>query len=167
MIADNSLALINQLTADKTAGRTVVFTNGCFDILHAGHVRYLIAAKAIGDVLIVGLNSDESVRRLKGEGRPVNSAEDRAEVLAGLRAVDHVVVFGEATAEDLVRQLKPDIYVKGGDYALDRLPEATIVAAYGGKTVLVPMVEGRSTTNVIRRLQQNCPELGTEGKDNS
>lgn len=148
------------------SGQKVVFTNGCFDILHAGHVRYLTAAKALGDVLIVGLNSDESVRRLKGEGRPVNSAADRAEILAGLRAVDHVVVFGEATAEDLVRQLKPDIYVKGGDYSIETLPEAAIVSSYGGQTVLVPMVEGRSTTNVIRRLQQNCPELGTEGKDN-
>ena len=145
----------------------VVFTNGCFDIMHAGHVRYLNEAKKLGDVLVIGLNSDESVRMLKGEGRPVNSAADRAEVLAGLRAVDHVIVFGEATAEDLVRQLKPDVYVKGGDYSLERLPEAAIVAAYGGETVLAPMVEGRSTTNVIRRLQQNCLELNTEGKDNS
>ncbi len=167
MIADNSLALINQLTADKTAGRTVVFTNGCFDILHAGHVRYLTEAKKLGDILIVGLNSDESVHRLKGDGRPVNSAEDRAEVLAGLRAVDHVLVFGEATAEALIGQIQPDIYVKGGDYSLDRLPEAAIVAAYGGRTVLAPMVEGRSTTNVIRRLQQNGLEPDTEGKDNS
>ena len=139
--------------ACRKSGRTIVFTNGCFDILHAGHVRYLNAAKALGDVLIVGLNSDESVRRLKGEGRPVNPAEDRAEVLAALRAVDHVIVFGEATAEELVRQLKPDIYVKGGDYSLETLPEAKIVHSYGGKTVLIPMVEGRSTTNVIRRLQ--------------
>ena len=137
----------------KKDEKIVVFTNGCFDILHAGHVRYLNAAKALGDVLIVGLNSDESVRRLKGKGRPVNPAADRAEVLAALRAVDHVIVFGEATAEELVRQLKPDIYVKGGDYSLETLPEAKIVHSYGGKTVLIPMVEGRSTTNVIRRLQ--------------
>ena len=137
----------------RREAKNVVFTNGCFDILHAGHVRYLIAAKALGDVLIVGLNSDESVRKLKGEGRPVNPAADRAEILAGLRAVDHVIVFGEATAEELVRQLKPDIYVKGGDYSLDSLPEAKIVAGYGGRTILVPMVEGRSTSNVILRLQ--------------
>ena len=167
MIAENREALKNQLTAEKEAGRTVVFTNGCFDILHAGHVRYLNAAKALGDILVVGLNSDESVRRLKGEGRPVNPAEDRAEVLAGLRSVDHVVVFDEATAEVLVSQIRPDIYVKGGDYSLDRLPEAAIVAAYGGKTVLVPMVEGRSTTNVIRRLQQSSPVPDTEGKVNT
>lgn len=142
-------------------GQTVVFTNGCFDILHAGHVRYLNEAKKLGDVLVVGLNSDESVRELKGAGRPVNLAQDRAEVLEGLRAVDQVVVFGEATAEELVRQLQPDIYVKGGDYSLDRLPESAIVASYGGRTELVSLVEGRSTTNVIRRMKQT----DTEGKD--
>ena len=145
--------------------KTVVFTNGCFDILHAGHVRYLTAAGGLGDILIVGLNSDASVRKLKGEGRPVNPAADRAEVLAGLRAVDHVVVFDEDTAEELVRRLQPDIYVKGGDYSLDRLPESAIVAAYGGRTVLVPMVEGRSTTNVIQRLQQTgAATAGSDGK---
>ena len=147
--------LITERSANRKAGRTVVFTNGCFDILHAGHVRYLNEAKSLGDILVVGLNSDESVRRLKGEGRPVNPVEDRAEVLAGLRAVDHVVVFAEATAEELVRQLQPDIYVKGGDYSPDTLPEAAIVSAYGGKTVLVPLVEGRSTSHVIRRLQNS------------
>ena len=106
----------------RLENKTVIFTNGCFDILHAGHVRYLTAARALGDILIVGLNSDASVRKLKGKGRPVNPAPDRAEVLAGLRAVDHVVVFDEDTAEELVRRLQPDIYVKGGDYSLDRLP---------------------------------------------
>jgi len=141
--------------------KTVVFTNGCFDILHAGHVRYLNEAKQQGDVLIVGLNSDASVKALKGPGRPVNPAADRAEVLCGLRSVDHVVVFGEDTAEELVRQLQPDVYVKGGDYLLEQLPEALQVAAYGGRTVLVSLVPGRSTTNVIRRLQ-TPPE---EGKD--
>ncbi|MBP2667092.1 MAG: hldE 2 [Firmicutes bacterium] len=134
--------------------QTVVFTNGCFDILHAGHVRYLTEAKKLGDILIVGLNSDDSVRKLKGEGRPVNPATDRAEVLEGLRAVDQVVVFEEDTAEEMVRQLQPDVYVKGGDYSIDRLPESSIVASYGGRTVLVPMVEGRSTSNVIRKLQR-------------
>ena len=138
--------------------KTVVFTNGCFDILHAGHVRYLNEAKGQGDILIVGLNSDESVRNLKGAGRPVNPEADRAEVLAGLRSVDHVVVFGEKTAEDLVRQLQPDVYVKGGDYTVDQLPEASEVATYGGRTVLVSLVPGRSTTNVIRRLQMPVEE---------
>ena len=149
----------------RLENKTVIFTNGCFDILHAGHVRYLTAARALGDILIVGLNSDASVRKLKGKGRPVNPAPDRAEVLAGLRAVDHVVVFDEDTAEELVRRLQPDIYVKGGDYSLDRLPESAIVAAYGGRTVLVPMVEGRSTTNVIQRLQQTgAATAGSDGK---
>ena len=128
----------------------MVLTNGCFDILHAGHVRYLSEAKAQGDVLIVGLNSDASVRALKGPSRPVNPAADRAEVLAGLRSVDHVVVFAEATAEELVRELQPDIYVKGGDYSLDRLPEAAVAAAYGGRTVLVSLVPGKSTTQCDR-----------------
>ena len=100
----------------RVSNKSVVFTNGCFDILHAGHVRYLTEAKKLGDILVVGLNSDESVRKLKGAGRPVNPEEDRAEVLAGLRAVDHVVVFPEDTAEELVRQLQPDVYVKCGDY---------------------------------------------------
>lgn len=153
MITEKRQELWQSLTTAKARGQAVVFTNGCFDILHAGHVRYLIEAKKLGDVLVVGLNSDESVRKLKGEGRPVNSAADRAEVLAGLRSVDHVIVFAEATAEELVGQLQPDIYVKGGDYSLDSLPEAAIVASYGGETVLVPMVEGRSTSNVIRKLQ--------------
>ena len=152
----------------RCENKTVVFTNGCFDIVHAGHVRYLTAARELGDILIIGLNSDASVRKLKGEGRPVNLAADRAEVLAGLRAVDHVVVFEEDTAEELVRRLQPDIYVKGGDYSLDRLPESAIVAAYGGRTVLVPMVEGRSTTKVIQRLQQSGATVaGGEGKGDS
>ena len=149
----------------RTEQKTVVFTNGCFDILHSGHVRYLTAARELGDILIVGMNSDASVRKLKGDGRPVNPAADRAEVLLGLRAVDHVVIFNEDTAEELVRRLQPDIYVKGGDYSLDRLPESAIVAAYGGRTVLVPMVEGRSTTNVIQRLQQSGAAVaGGKGK---
>ena len=152
----------------RTEQKTVVFTNGCFDILHSGHVRYLTAARELGDILIVGMNSDASVRKLKGDGRPVNPAADRAEVLLGLRAVDHVVIFNEDTAEELVRRLQPDIYVKGGDYSLDRLPESAIVAAYGGRTVLVPMVEGRSTTNVIQRLQQSgATAPGGEGKGDS
>ena len=166
MIAGHWQDLLPALTTEKQQGKSVVFTNGCFDILHAGHVRYLTEAGTLGDILIVGLNSDESVRKLKGEGRPVNPAADRAEVLAGLRAVDHVVVFGEDTAEELVRRLQPDIYVKGGDYSLDRLPESAVAASYGGRTVLVPMVEGRSTTNVIRRLQQPSAATENEGKGN-
>jgi rfaE bifunctional protein nucleotidyltransferase chain/domain len=165
MIANQWRDLAPILAEAKEQGRAVVFTNGCFDILHAGHVRYLAEAKKLGDVLVVGLNSDESVRRLKGEGRPVNPAADRAEVLSGLRSVDHVVMFEEDTAQELVRHLKPDFYVKGGEYSVGRLPESAVAASYGGRTVLVPMLEGRSTTNVIRRLQQPVAGADKEGKE--
>lgn len=136
----------------KTAGKTIVFTNGCFDILHAGHVRYLSAARTLGDCLIVGLNSDQSVRNLKGPARPVNCQEDRAEVLAALAAVDYVVIFQEITAENIVTEIKPDIYAKGGDYTIEKLPESKIVAAQGGRTILVPEVPGRSSSNIISRM---------------
>lgn len=136
----------------KAAGKTIVFTNGCFDILHAGHVRYLAGARALGDSLIVGLNSDQSVRSLKGPTRPVNSQDDRAEVLAALAAVDYVVIFEETTAENLVADIKPDIYAKGGDYTVEELPENKVVAAHGGRTVLVPEVPGRSSSNIIKKI---------------
>ena len=132
--------------------KKIVFTNGCFDIIHAGHVRYLTAAKNFGDVLIVGLNDDESVRRLKGASRPINSQDDRAEVLLGLKAVDHVIFFGEQTAENLIAEVKPDVYVKGGDYTLDTLPEAKIVQSYGGRVEFVNLVAGRSTTKIVEKI---------------
>jgi len=138
----------------REAGKTVVFTNGCFDILHAGHVRYLAAARALGDALIVGLNSDRSVQRLKGPTRPINAEEDRAEVMAALGAVDFVVVFDDATAEGLVAEIRPDVYVKGGDYRLEDLPEARVAAVYGGRTVLIPEVPGRSSSNIIGRIKE-------------
>ena len=136
----------------KAAGKTIVFTNGCFDILHAGHVRYLAGARALGDCLIVGLNSDQSVRILKGPTRPINSQDDRAEVLAALVAVDYVVIFEEATAENLVADIKPDIYAKGGDYTIEKIPENKVVAVHGGRTVLVPEVPGRSSSNIIKKI---------------
>ena len=150
--------LVKEVARLQAAGRRVVFTNGCFDILHAGHVRYLNAARAAGDVLVLGLNSDASVRRLKGESRPINGEEDRAEVLAGLAAVDYVFIFDEPTAEPLVELLKPDVYVKGGDYTVERLPEARIVASYGGETVLIPEVPGRSSTNMIKKIRETDRE---------
>ncbi|MBQ7476038.1 MAG: D-glycero-beta-D-manno-heptose 1-phosphate adenylyltransferase [Selenomonadaceae bacterium] len=143
--------LISKLRGEL-GNKKIVFTNGCFDILHAGHVRYLTAAKNFGDVLIVGLNTDESVRKLKGATRPVNNQDDRAEVLLGLKAVDHVIFFGEDTAENLIAELQPDIYVKGGDYTLETLPEAKIVQSYGGRVELVKLVEGKSTTNIIKKI---------------
>ena len=132
--------------------KKVVFTNGCFDIIHAGHVRYLTTARNFGDMLIVGLNTDESVRRLKGASRPINNQDDRAEVLLGLKAVDYVIFFDEETAEALISEVKPDIYVKGGDYTLETLPEAQIVQKYGGRVELVNLVAGRSTTNIVEKI---------------
>ncbi|MBQ9486323.1 MAG: D-glycero-beta-D-manno-heptose 1-phosphate adenylyltransferase [Selenomonadaceae bacterium] len=137
---------------EELKNKKVVFTNGCFDILHVGHVRYLTAAKNFGDVLIVGLNTDESVKKLKGETRPINNQNDRAEVLSGLKAVDYVIFFGENTAENLIAEIKPDVYVKGGDYTLDTLPEAKIVQSYGGRVELVNLVAGKSTTNIIEKI---------------
>ncbi len=138
----------------RKGGRRIVFTNGCFDILHAGHVRYLSRARAFGDCLVLGLNTDDSVRRLKGPSRPVNPEQDRAEVVGGLRAVDYVVLFGEQTAEALIEQVRPDIYVKGGDYTLENLPEAKIVLKYGGRVEFISMVEGRSTSNLIEKIKE-------------
>ncbi len=137
----------------RKGGQKVVFTNGCFDILHAGHVTYLEAAKAQGDVLVLGLNTDASVRRLKGPERTINSELDRAKVVGALKSVDYVVLFGEQTAEAVIAEVKPDIYVKGGDYTLDTLPEAKIVQSYGGKVAFIDMVEGRSTTNIINKIK--------------
>ena len=137
----------------RKGGQKVVFTNGCFDILHAGHVTYLDAAKAQGDVLVLGLNTDASVRRLKGPERPINNELDRAKVVGALKSVDYVVLFGEQTAEAVIAEVKPDIYVKGGDYTLDTLPEAKIVQSYGGKVAFIDMVEGRSTTNIINKIK--------------
>ena len=137
----------------RAGGQRIVFTNGCFDILHTGHVRYLKAARSLGDCLAVGLNSDVSVRRLKGPERPVNVEADRAEVLDALFAVDYVTIFDEPTAEDLIARIRPDVYVKGGDYTLETLPEAKIVQQYGGRVAFVDLVPGRSTTKVIEKLR--------------
>jgi D-beta-D-heptose 7-phosphate kinase/D-beta-D-heptose 1-phosphate adenosyltransferase len=129
----------------------VVFTNGCFDVLHRGHVEYLHAARALGDVLVVGLNSDESVRRLKGSSRPVNTADDRAWVLGGLAAVDAIVVFEQDTPMDLIEGLLPDVLIKGGDYRADQVIGASSVQKAGGRVVIAPLAPGRSTTAILRR----------------
>ena len=137
----------------RAHGQRIVFTNGCFDILHVGHVRYLGAARALGDCLVVGLNSDASVRRLKGPERPLNEEADRAEVLDALRAVDYVTIFDEPTAAELIEIIRPDVYVKGGDYTIATLPEAKIVRDYGGRVEFVDLVPERSTTRVIEKLR--------------
>src|SRR5207253_531769 len=135
------------------AGKRLVFTNGVFDILHAGHVRYLSQARELGDLLIVGLNTDESVRSLgKSPNRPVNPLVDRAAVLGALRCVDAVVAFGEATPEAIIAVLKPEVHVKGGDYQAEDLPESKIVWSYGGEVVILPTLEGRSTTSTLKKL---------------
>jgi rfaE bifunctional protein nucleotidyltransferase chain/domain len=140
------------LEPTREGGGKVVFTNGVFDIIHKGHVWYLEKARALGDVLVVGLNSDDSTRRLKGEGRPVNPEGDRAWVLSGLRAVDHVVIFGEDTPVELISRLRPDVHVKGGDYTADELPEAEAVRSGGGEIVIIPFVEGRSTSGLLEKV---------------
>jgi D-beta-D-heptose 7-phosphate kinase / D-beta-D-heptose 1-phosphate adenosyltransferase len=137
----------------RRAGKRVVFTNGCFDILHRGHIAYLNQAKAMGDVLIVGLNSDESVRRLKGPERPINSLEDRAHVLAALSCIDHIVAFDDDTPVRLIERIRPDVFVKGGDYRPDMLPERETVESLGGVVHILPYVEDRSTTGIIEHIR--------------
>lgn len=143
------------------AGRTLVLTNGYFDLLHAGHARYLQQAKALGDALVVGVNADATARQAKDPRRPIVLQGDRAELVAALAAVDYVVIFEEPTAEALVARLRPDVYVKGGDYTLDDLPEAAVARSYGGRVVLLPYAEGRSTTAIIETVvARYCPAPG-------
>lgn len=130
----------------------VVFTNGCFDILHAGHITYLQEARKLGNVLVVGVNSDNSVNRLKGPTRPINPMEDRVLVLAALRCVDHVVVFDEDTPLNLIRKLRPNLLVKGGDYNRDTIIGAAEVEGWGGRVVVIDLVPGKATTNIIERI---------------
>ena len=138
--------------AHRDAGRTVVFTNGCFDVLHAGHVGYLAWAREQGDALIVALNSDDSVRRLKGERRPIVPFADRAELLCALRSVDAVVGFSERTPEAAIDRLQPDVFVKSTQYREDELPERTVVRQHGGEIRLAPHIVGHSTTDVIAEI---------------
>ncbi len=144
----NQLAEI--LQGARNEGKVVVTTNGCFDVLHVGHLRYLQAARTLGDLLVVGVNSDASVRVLKGENRPLVSAAERAEMLAGLACVDYVTIFSELNPIALLSQLKPNIHVKGGDYTIDQLPERKVVEANEGKIVLGLNVPGKSTTDIIQ-----------------
>jgi len=138
-------------SAQRAAGKKIIFTNGCFDLLHAGHVDLLERAKALGDVLIVGLNSDESVRRLKGVSRPINNLQARAKVLLALQAVDAVVVFEEDTPVEILEMVHPDIHVKGGDYQADNLPETETVRRHGGEIVILSLVEGFSSTGLLAK----------------
>lgn len=141
----------------KEEGKKLVFTNGVFDIIHRGHVDYLNRAKALGDYLVVALNSDESVKRLKGEERPINKLEDRAFVLANLKAVDFVVSFEEDTPFEIISAIVPDVLVKGGDWKIDQIVGRDIVEANGGKVYSLPYVENYSTTNIINKMKNNEP----------
>ncbi|MDT7602380.1 MAG: D-beta-D-heptose 7-phosphate kinase / D-beta-D-heptose 1-phosphate adenosyltransferase [Acidobacteriota bacterium] len=137
----------------RVEGRRLVFTNGCFDLLHVGHVRYLQAARALGDALIVAINSDRAVRELKGAGRPVMSEDERAEVLAALEAVSYVTVFDELSPRTLIAQLLPDVLAKGGDYALAEIHGREEVEAAGGRVVALPFIAGASTSGIIERIR--------------
>ena len=144
----------------RAAGRRLVFTNGCFDVLHVGHVRYLTRARALGDALVVAINSDRTVRELKGANRPVMNEGERAEMLAALRAVDYVIVFDDVSPRSLIAEVLPDVLVKGGDYALEEIHGREEVEAAGGRVVSLPFVEGASTTNIIERIKERMKDEG-------
>ena len=144
--------LLKKLRNEK---KTIVTTNGCFDILHVGHVRYLEKAKSFGDILIVALNSDKSVKSIKGESRPINNENDRAEILSALRCVDYVVIFDEVSPINLLLKIKPDVHTKGADYTIETLPEAKGIIASGGRIEFISFVEGKSTTSVIEKMKNS------------
>ena len=157
--------LVAAVACDRAAGRTVAFANGCFDLLHVGHVRYLQGAAAEADRLIVAVNDDASVTGLKGFGRPILPAAARAELVAALRGVDYVVVFGDPNVERLLIRLKPDVHCKGTDYAVDSVPERAVVQAYGGRTAIVGDKKDHSTRDLLERLQSRTTDDAPGPKD--
>jgi len=146
--------LVDAIARDRREGRTIAFANGCFDILHVGHIRYLEGARREGDRLVVAINDDESERALKGPGRPIMPAAARAEMVAALRAVDYVVLFGERTVSRLLTLLKPDVHCKGTDYTVDSVPERDVVRAYGGRIAIVGDPKDHSTKELVARISQ-------------
>jgi D-beta-D-heptose 7-phosphate kinase/D-beta-D-heptose 1-phosphate adenosyltransferase len=146
-------ALVAAVRSLQRAGKKVVFTNGCFDLLHVGHVRCLQEARALGDALVVGVNADASVRLLKGPGRPLTPARERAEVLAALACVDYVTIFGAATPQGLIAAVQPDVLVKGGDWPVGKIVGREVVEARGGRVLSIPFVKGRSTTATIEKIR--------------
>lgn len=150
---ENLQTLLNKL---RSEGKTIVTTNGCFDILHVGHVRYLQKTKTFADIMIVCLNSDVSVKKIKGPTRPINNENDRAEILCALECVDYVVMFDESSPENLLCEIKPDVHTKGADYTLETLPEAKSIIANGGRVEFISFVEGKSTTNVIKKIEETA-----------
>jgi rfaE bifunctional protein nucleotidyltransferase chain/domain len=145
--------LTNICKEAKLQSQKVVFTNGCFDIIHAGHIKYLSDSKKLGDLLIIGLNSDDSVRRLKGESRPLNNQSDRAEVLSALKSVDYVCIFEEDTPYNLISAIIPDILTKGGDYIPENIAGGDVVTDNGGQIIIIKYVDGKSTTNIIEKMK--------------
>ena len=145
----------------RAAGKKIVFTNGCFDLIHTGHTRYLAIARSFGDLLIVAVNSDASVRTIKGEKRPINSQQERAETLAALEAVDFVTIFSEPDPYKIISALQPDVLVKGGDWPVEKIIGGDIVQARGGRVVNVPFVEGASTTGIIEKILQKYTKMGS------
>ena len=145
--------LVEAVAREREAGKTIAFANGCFDLLHVGHVRYLQGAAGEADRLVVAVNGDESERRLKGPGRPILAAADRAELVAALRGVDYVVIFDDQTVERLLTLLKPDVHCKGTDYTVDTVPERAVVAAYGGRTAIVGDPKRHATRELLQRIR--------------
>lgn len=143
----------------KTRGKTIVFTNGCFDLLHYGHVKYLEDAKKKGDILVVAVNSDTSVKRIKGKKRPLVNGKDRIRIIAGLESVDYVVLFREDTPFKIIKSLKPDILVKGADWAKNSIVGSDAILRWGGRVSTIRLVKGRSTTNLIRKIEGKIPHL--------
>lgn len=152
MIIDRQklLSLIQKL---KTEGKSIIFTNGCFDILHSGHIDYLKRTKELGDILIIGINSDESVKKIKQQNRPINKLLDRMIILDSIKYVDYVVPFNEETPENLIKIIKPDILTKGGDWNKKDVVGSDFVKSYGGKVVIIPYIKGKSTTNTIKKIR--------------
>jgi len=146
--------LLNIIDEIRKTNKKIVFTNGCFDILHVGHTRYLKKSANFGDILIVGLNSDSSIKAIKGENRPINNQNDRAEILSELSFVDYVVIFDENSPMNLIDELKPDIYTKGADYTLETLPEKDIILKNNIKVEFIDFVDGKSTTNTIKKIEK-------------
>lgn len=146
--------LLDALAAERDAGKTIAFANGCFDVLHVGHIRYLQDAARVADVLVVGVNGDDSVRILKGEGRPVMPQEERAEIIAAIRGVSYVTIFDETSPARLLQTLKPDFQCKGTDYTADSVPEAEIVRSYGGKVVIAGDPKDHSTTEILAKMRR-------------
>lgn len=151
-------ALLQRLAEERRRGRRIAFTNGCFDMLHIGHIRLLREARGYGDLLVVAINSDASVKRLqKGADRPIHGQDERAEVLAAFAAVDYVVIFDEDTPIPLLKEIRPDVLVKGGDWSANQVVGREVVEAAGGRVVQSPLVAGRSTTNIVARIREEQP----------